>query len=70
MDCYSCNGCKNVLQGKDVPLPPTTVSPGHPTDGSPYSVKGLPSADLNLSGPDIRNMATKGGGDPMVGKNI
>lgn len=69
MDCYSCNDCKNVLQGKDLPLPPTTVTSGHPTEGSPYSVKGLPSAELDLSGPDIRNMSSGKGGDPMAGKN-
>lgn len=66
--CGCSPGCANKLQGQSLPLPSTTVSPGHPTDGSPYTVKGLGSADLDLSGRDIRNRSTNGGSDAYAGK--
>lgn len=67
MDCYSCNNnCKNPMQGKDVTPFPTTTSPGHPTEGTPPSIKGLGSANLTVTTLTI-NHGTKGG-DVAPGK--
>lgn len=66
MDCYSCNGCLNTMQGKDLPVPPTTTD-GHPVEGSPISVAGLGSGALAV-GTDNRHMASGGSSNSAPGR--
>lgn len=65
MNCYSCNGGLNHMQGKDLPLPPTTTG-GGPTDGN-VPKSGATSVTLP-SGPSMSNSSSGKSGDAYAGK--
>lgn len=67
MDCYSCgNECKNTMQGKDIPVVPTTTPPCG-TEGNQKGYPSVPSS-ITLGTPSAPIKHDGGrGGDAMVG---
>lgn len=67
MDCYSCgNGCKNMMQGKEIPVVPTSTPPCG-TDGNQTGYPSVPSS-ITLGTPSPAINHGGGNGDAMVGK--